>query len=405
MATKVVIDFDCNLVASQSTAPTSWENTAKPVGVYHQEGVLTRNPNVVTGIILPTPQTGRTTGGNSYGFQASITNVSSYLTNGTQIGVDRSVYSIGAEAWATFDVKYSLIASTAPYGVPSAFAIFRWGQVSVYVKTVTFTSPNWTVVYAVRNNATEVATVTVTDVTSTSWHYCKIHVKLDATTGLIDVNIDGFAQSVSYTGQNTVSSIVLASTGTVLTADFIYFGPPLAFGTATQANAGSIDNIGIFDTAFPAGRLIARRWSMGTTSTDTNWAAVGTTPTTVPDALLLPDDTQAARGTGVGADTLITMAGSFDFTGMQTDLIGINVYLKRPAQLDAFSASRHITIGLSRTGTHYMGTVAVAQSLHVDNVLVPPNTNYTFGGIGEGIFTAGLTQANFDTTTIRLLVA
>jgi len=415
MATKVVIDFDCNLVTGQSTAPTSWENCAKPVGVYAMAGILTLNPNVANAGMEAMIAPGRHAASSGYGKAGDpITAVGApsngdFTVGGMQVGVSRAVYSIGAELWATFDVSYVLptVSSDLPIGLvaTSSQGIFRWGDVTVRVNSVTFTSPSYTVVYGIYNGASLVATVTIPDTTEAVWHYCKIHVKLHGSTGLIEVNIDGHAQSVAYVNQNTVSIVSEASTGTLASADFVYFGTPFFRTFGSMACIGVLDNVGLFDVGFPAGRLNARRWTMGTTSIDSNFAAVGTGATTIPDALLLPDDAKAARGTGIGANTLITMATGFDFTGLLTDLIGVNVYLKRPAQLDAFGANRHIAIGLSRSGVHTMEPVVVTQPLHVDNVITPPNQNYTFGGLGAGVFESTLTQANFNSTAIRLLVS
>jgi hypothetical protein len=425
MATKVFIDFDSNLAGSQTAAPTAWVNMGKPRGVYAVSGVLSQDPNACGTEYTPHPTPGRHADSSAYG-QTMLT-FRTY-SGGRMIGVNRSMYSIGSEVWLTADIRipfmsFAHLDSTVMMDDPLNY-VFRWGDVAVIPKSITWSGATFTAVFSVQNDEVEIATVTIPGISvaavsglihdwevgtpeASHWLFMKVHVKLHDTTGLIDVNIDGYAQSASYTGQNTVQTIAENSTGTLYTADHVYFGWPgflVTYATQPYVLVGAIDNVGIYDTGFPAGRPNARRWTMGSSESNSGFLAVGTAATTVRDALSTPTDAKAARGQGEGASTVIALAGSFPASGLEDEFIGCNIYLKRVAKRDSALDSR-ISVGLSIGGIHTMGTKAVDVELPLNAPTTPPNTFYQAEGVAEGIYDAGLTLDNIGDAAVRLLVS
>lgn len=171
--------------------------------------------------------------------------------------------------------------------------------------------------------------------------------------------------------------------------------------SGTTCYVGAIDNIYFDDSAVPTHRPRGERIALGTGSVDVNAAAVGTGASTISDALNNPTDAKAARFTGPSASTILDLA-SYSTTGLETNLIGFNLYAKRPASR-AVNTTRYLSMGLSISGVNTMGTRAAATALAISSVTTPPNTDYNIQGLFEGIYTAGVTTSNLSNVKVRLL--
>jgi hypothetical protein len=183
-----------------------------------------------------------------------------------QLALKRSVYSITDEVFYTADFQFFADRNLGGFATGASFnssyessddslQMFRWGDVAIRVKSTTYdaNSDSSTVVYSVRNAGTEVATISTAGVKSLAWNFIRVHAKLDATTGSIAVSINGVDMGITYTNQNTVSSISLA------TATFIYFSPPAIDNGTTLHCSGTLDNVTFSTGSFPVGRPIAYR--------------------------------------------------------------------------------------------------------------------------------------------------
>jgi hypothetical protein len=398
MAAILFIDFDASLSAAQGTGPTTWADVGKPPGVFCVQGVVAQNQNTApTGYALPA---GRTSNSTSFGLSSWVADSTFYNWGGNQIGVKRSTWGIGSECWLSADIIPSSIQVPTTANTDYRSAVFRWGDVSIDVKSCTLVVSTYTIVFSVKNNSTEVATITVPNCTTTSWLIMRVHCKLDGSTGLIEASINGVNQSVVYSNQNTVSSIGLSTTGSTTSADHIYVGP-IVMTSGTTCYVGAIDNIYFDDSAVPTHRPRGERIALGTGSVDVNAAAVGTGASTISDALNNPTDAKAARFTGPSASTILDLA-SYSTTGLETNLIGFNLYAKRPASR-AVNTTRYLSMGLSISGVNTMGTRAAATALAISSVTTPPNTDYNIQGLFEGIYTAGVTTSNLSNVKVRLL--
>ena len=426
MAVKVFIDFDASQSATQGTAPTSWADCMKPQGVYQIEGVLAQNQEftyVGDGITFGDPgfiiRQGRDTNSSAWGKTMASPGADS--VNAVPIGVNRAILGIGDEVWCTYDLQF-LASSDWPGGVGVTramtttwgwrnFYTFRWGQLAVILENVTLAyreegeEDRYTLEFSVLDNEVEVATVTVGDVLDGQWLFAKIHAKLDASTGAIEATINSVAQSASGTGRNTVSAIAANSTGTVLTADHIYFGAAVFYSSEGGMCGSAIDNILIDSAAFPVGRPRGRRVNMGASAISTDVEAIGTGATTVPDALINPSDAKAVRGVGEGAITAIDI-GTVTFSGLvdhEEALIGANIYLKRPV-IRTSSVDLRLRGGLRIDGVDYMGSLLEANVLQLDQSVTPPAEDYPISGRHEGVYTSALTRTLLPDAKILLEV-
>jgi hypothetical protein len=406
MTTAAFVDFDVNLAGMDDVGPSNWGDQRPVPGVFHYRGVATSDQSIGTNAH---GHTGRTANSGAYGLQGSAISGATrttYVTNkGVQMAIRRSVYSIGSEVWLTMDMKG--LANIGATSLSSAYEptadwaqMFRWGDVSIRCKSATYEPPSspaqYTMLFSIRNNGTEVATLSVPNVLPTDWMFLTVYVKLDATTGAITCTIDGVAQSVAYTGQNTVAVIALAS------ATEVYFSP-WTLDNLSTLYSGSMDNVWIGTVGFPAGRPRGERWRVLSDNTLVNWEAEGTAPTTVTVALFDAADAKAARGHSGGGSALLNMQ-SYVTTGLETDLVGFNLYCKKPSNRDA-NADRRLSVGMSLSGVHSMGTVVAGTVLSVDSVGTPPAvafvhlTDYVYQKSGGGSFTI----TDLSTILARLL--
>lgn len=409
MACLLFIDFDASLGSAQGTGPANWPDWAKPPGVYHYSGIVAQN-QVSYGSVFSCPSftTGRNTGSTSIGvgvgsFGVSETNYNS--SGGFVVGANRSAWGIGTEVFCSMDIGYSNSQNIIAASTANTMAVFRFGDIAVFVKSATLILTTYTVVFSVKNNGSEIATITVPNVTpGTTWSLFKMACKLDATTGYINCTIDGVTMSSSYTGHNTVAVIAAGSTGTTATADHVYFGSPCMQDTSSHLTfPGCLDNIYIDDTAVPTHRPRGQRVSLSGSSTDVSAAAVGTSATTIIDALGNPTDAKAARFTGAAASTIMDLA-AITTTGLETNVIGFNLYAKRPANRDA-NVVRYLSMGVDISGVQTMGTLAVAVVLPVSTVATPPNTDYPIQGLFDKVYNASITTSNLANVKIRLLTS
>jgi hypothetical protein len=298
----------------------------------------------------------------------------------------------------TMDMRFGLPTSdlASSYEPTADYAqIFKWGDVSIRAQSTTYAAPLWTVVLSIRNVATEVATITITNVTTFTWHFLKVHVKLDAATGLIEASVDGIAQSASYTGQNTVATTVLAS------APYIYFGPPI-FDNATNAYAANqIDNVLFDDAAFPAGRPYGERVAISNETAD-GWTAVGSGASTLVDALSSPLDVKAARGPLGGLARFDIPV--FEDVNLETDMVGFNLYGKRAATR---STTKPLTLNpvVIQDGSPLIPNIGNAGSyLPIGEVVTHPETNnlFVFSGAYTGKGSAKIPSASIASGDIQM---
>jgi len=400
MAALIFVDFDASHVAAQGTGPTSWDDCCKPPGVFIGTGVVAQsqatNPNGGSYF-----NAGRTANSTAYGHHTTSA-ISSFNIGTTQVAIKRTTHGIGSECWSSCDLACSVIGASTTATVSGYNAVWRWGDLQIIIKSATLVTSTYTIVFSVKNNGSEVATITVPNIVSSSWMFMKVAAKLHSSTGYITATIDGVAMSASVTGVNTVTTLAEAGTGTQTSADHITFGVPV-ITNGSNGYIGKIDNIYIDDASHPTGRPRGERISLGSSSTDVNASAVGTGATTIANALDSPTDAKAARFTGAAASSIIDLA-SYSTSGIETNLIGFNFYLKRAANRDA-NVSRFISVGVDISGVQTMGTLAAATTLAISSVTTPPNTDYLAQGVFDKMYTASVTTSNLANVKVRLLTS
>ncbi len=411
MAGKLFIGFDLDKASATLLshlnsisvgAPSVWANNLMlPRGVYHNKGAATQdititptnNPNTATGgagggcTDLGRPAAGAYGCNTSSPFTgvSSTTRATWATAQGYQLGVNRSVTGLGAEFWLTFDMKFTGIPSSTLNStyLPSADwgKVVKFGDVELACKQTTWNGSSHTVVYSLRNNGSEVATVTVPGIINTYWLFCRIHIKLDAATGLIECDIGGISQSVAYTGQNTVQTTSLAS------ATSVFVGPPI-FDNGVTAYAGSIDNIYFDDAAFPLGRLEVAAFTLLADDTLSGMAAYGTSPTTVVNALSDMTDAKAMKAVTAGAYAILTQTPPTT-TSYMTDVVGVEMGMKRATNRSA-SLDRRLEVGYQLSGVQTMGTKSKGHTLPFSNSITPPDSAATAAFPVEQIFETSL---------------
>ena len=304
-----------------------WTNLLLGRGVYHGNGVATEDKSIGppdwawdgSTYDRIQPISGRTSGSGGYGVAtgdppwgaaSNPTRATANTAKFLQLAFVRSVYGIGAEVWLSFDF---IVASTHPaattltsaYMSTAAYgAMFRWGDLALFWKNDVYnaTTGLYQNVFSLQSNGVEVTTLTVNETAQQTWHHVRIYAKLDAVAGAFTVTIDAIPQASAYAGQNTVPVTALVD------APYIYFGPPIC-DNGTTCYGGQMDNLYVDDAAFCVGHPKGELVTVTADSSLTNWAAEGTSPTTVVNALNIATDAKAARGNAAGAEALLTCGG------------------------------------------------------------------------------------------------
>lgn len=192
MAAKIFIDFDVGLSGAQGTGPSllatqgGWDDWAKPAGVFHYNGVVSQNQASAHSYSELCGLSGRTSRSSALGPGSGQFNTSTYQSNGgSQIGIKRSTYSIGDEIWCSCDLEVPCVLNSTTFSTDKRMPCFRWGDISVVLKTATLVVSTFTLVFSIRNAASEIATITVPNVITSSWMFFKMACKLHASTGYI----------------------------------------------------------------------------------------------------------------------------------------------------------------------------------------------------------------------------
>jgi hypothetical protein len=434
-ATSTVGAFGNTALASTSvTAADAWDLLVKPRWLYHNLGVATRDHTIrppSSAHAFSTSCFGQvgasSVGGTAYGVisgsggintpsgaysgATTVPRATWATAQGHQVGIVRSLVEPALSAneyWFAFDLysPYFITGTVTTAFMPTEAwkQIFKWGDVTLRCKSSSYSAPNHTWIIAIYNGASEVATVTVGGldldqaIGDTNRLHVRLRVKLHATTGLIDCTINGVAQSVSYTNQNTVATTLEAA------ATEIYFGPMVA-DNGTLAHVGLIDNILIDDTAFPSGRPVVRLATLNADDTLTNAEAAGTTPTTVVNALSSATDAKQLRFTASNGTALLTVTWP-STSGFSSDILGVCGFLSRAANR-SLTASRAIGVRLETSGANRDASRMAFDTLPASSVDPPPETN----GLNlywENNATSGgtqLTTSSLSATKIQLYAA
>lgn len=411
MALKLFCGFEPH--ADEATVITGntariWDNGNSsfilPPWIYHNRGLATLDrsifcppPSNSTLRYAWIPRGGATTSGCmycpssstgvvpiNYGAATTTTRATWATQQGHQIAVARNQVQGGLSAdeyWFSFEAGPNNLNSV---DMPSGYeptadwaAIFRWGDVQIRAKSATRDAGSgyYTMVFGVRNNGVEIATVTVPWVngggsfSSISMLWFLVRVKLHSTTGAIEVYINGNGMSSSYTNQNTVQTISNAS------ENGIYFGP-VVLDNGTNAYVGNLDNIVIDDAAFPSGLPVVRFWAIASDGTLTNAAAAGTGVTTVANALAGASssytDAKQLRFSAVSGRAELNMTAPTT-TGFGTEVLGFYGMLQRAASRNPTGA-RKIRPSVKLSSVDYQDQQHQRVSLPFSSVGTPPET-------------------------------
>jgi hypothetical protein len=319
-----------------------------------------------------------------YNAGTSVTRATAVTAQGHQLGIVRDRVLPSAlsndEYWFSFEVMMPELPNssltTAHTPTLDWQSIFRWGDVQIKFKESTYISGTSTtsvhdVVFAVMNNGVEVATITCPSVKcflslgSTDSLWCLVHVKLHNSTGLIEASIAGNAQSVAYTGQNTVNTISNAA------ATAFYFSGVIT-DDGTSLRYGGLDNILVDDAEFPVGRPIVRLITLNADDTLTSAAAAGTSPTTVVNALSVYNDAKQLRFSSPTGSALMTNTMP-STAGLNSTVLGFQGIGIRAANRYPLSA-RKIAIGVSLSGVDSEDVYFKNQLLPFSSIITPPET-------------------------------
>lgn len=401
-ASSVTGAFGNTALASTSVAAsTAWGLLVKPRWLYHNKGIATLDHSISPPSSANSASTScfgqvgsSSVGGTAYGVisgsggintpsgaytgATTITRTGWAGAQGHQVGIVRSLVEPALSAneyWFTFDLysPYFITATVTTAYMPTTswMQIFKWGDVTMRCKSSSYAAPNHTWVIALYNGATEVATVTVGGldldqaIGDTNRLFVQLHVKLHATTGLIDCTINGVAQDVAYTDQNTVATTSEAA------ATEIYFGPMVA-DNGTNAHVGLIDNILIDTEQFPTGRPVVRLATLSADNDIYNAEAAGTSPTTVVNALSSGADAKQLRFTASDgyADLEVTWPSS---SGFDSGVLGVVGYFNQAANRHPTSA-RSIGVRIINDVTPLSESRMSFDSLPLSTIDPPPET-------------------------------
>lgn len=363
MRTKIV-GFD---VQSAGTINTGSANT--PAYVQLPSGVTLSNPNN-TGAWM----TGRTAGSNSFGAQDS-----SSIGANPYCNITRASLGSPAEIWVTFDWRQNQL-NAVPAASPSN-KIFDWGNVSVRIDSL--------INIGIYNNTTLVSTIVVPTLATAQWYFVKVHVKLDATTGLIEVEFGGNAMPAPYTNQNTVPTISLASATNVQILATIN-------STGSGAYSGRIDNIVFDDTAWPSGRPRVEGVSPSADNSLSGWVAVSPAAT-VTGGLT---GSGKAEGQSAGSYALLDMADNADGT-LQDVILGINSFAMSAMNMNV-GVAKKLAMGIQLSGTDNLGSGGAAGQTPATT---PSATNLASELFQKPSAGGNYTKTEFNSMLIKLAVA
>jgi hypothetical protein len=444
MSVRLFHGFDFNYITANSfgsSGNSSWPTnilyllTGYPY-LFHNKGLATLDQSIGPPCQSGSSSAGfayidRTVGGASVGRYFNVKSNSGTVKNpayGAATTVTRSTFATAqGHQWAIKRnlVKPTLANDTDLYfsfelftpvfpasSISSAFSpsaswgwIFKWGDVGLKFKSSTYVSGTATtsfhdLVFSVMNGASEVATVTVANVdcqqtinaTSPSL-WVLFHAKLDASTGLIDCSINGNAQSVSYTGQNTVATTSNAA------ADAIYFGPIIA-DDGTTAYTGGFDSLLIDDAAFPSGLPLCLLVTMASDGTLVDTSAVGTSATTVTNALTTLADAKHVRMTSISATALLNLTMP-TLTSYLTDLLGFTGQVTGLSNRYPATA-RKVGVGVDLSGSVVEDEYVKTKTLPFGSVITPPETSVTHMPFHVFEKSAGTKYTKTDAASVKL---
>ena len=324
---------------------------------------------------------------------ANLASLSSYTQGVTCL---RSTLGNPSELWVTMDIVHGVIGNNVDNPAllqrsESRYQIFKWGDLSFRMRRVFNFSGGPTRAdfqFELFNAATSLGTITVPSVQQGVWMHVRIHALLNAV-GAFEVSVDGIASN--HVGINTVAVTPLAS------ATQLWFsGGTLGSNASSQLfSVGSIDNLYIDNTGFPAGRPTGRRVSIASDNTITSFAATSGGTVTAAAANV---DSNYARGTGVGASANFNLA-AISTAGLDPNLIGWQLLPCYVSNIDIVNVKK-LSVGMSLSGTPYMDTWVASQT-------PPLFPSYISPGIGTVFFKGGTTPftlADIPNLTPRLEV-
>lgn len=391
---------------TNAAATSCWGWWAKPPYVFHNRGVATQDQTMAPPNHRSSGTTsifgdslhgvgcslGMVASASDYGAATATTRATYVTAQGFQIAVVRSMVNPSLLSddhyWFTFDLNVTGLGTSSlstSYTPPNAWqAIFRWGDVSIYCKeTIYIGNSKHDIVFSIRNNGSEVRTLTVpgvvaTGVAMTTAHtmFCVLHVKLHSTDGLIDFYVNGNQQSSAYDSQNTVNTISNAA------ATEIYFSPT-TFDNGTIAYVGSIDNIFI-ETDTPTGRPTPVLWNPVSDGALSNAEAYGTSPSTVVDALSSTNTAKALRLTANNGRANINHTAPVT-TGLGEMLLA-ELHVIGAANRNPY-LSQKVTAGVSLSGTDGIElSYGASKALPFSSKTLPPEVSATITHVFEQIF-------------------
>ena len=388
------------------TAAQTWAALVKPSFMYHNKGLGTldasiSHPNSASssargslasagfggfntqGMIWgPSSSASAIDAGGEYGAASSTTRATWAAAQGHQVAFIRANMSpalTANEYWFSFDLYCPNNISTSldsSYEATTSWKqVFRWGDVSINCKSMLYDAgtARHTMLFSIRNAGVEVATLSVPEldcdvatntVSPTSLIYCRLRVKLDSTTGMIEFKANGVSQSVAYTNQNTVSVLSNAA------ATEFYFGPPV-LDNGTNAWVGGIDNILIDDAEFPLGRPVIRYFTAYTNTASSD--AIANTGT-IQNALSSFSDNAHVRFL---SPTGFVTIGKAALTPLNytTPLLGITGALIRCSNRHP-QTGKHINVRLELSSVESANAYLYRSTIFpYSTIATPPETN------------------------------
>lgn len=344
--------------------------------------------------------------------------VASYNDSVCGVSIARSSVNVTDEVWLSFDygsgfgnpsTSRAVIDVDDPANLMRSepqYQIVRWGDVTIRVRRIfnvtgiagSVQTADFT--FEAFNGTTSLGTVTATATIQQAffpstlavipyWFHFKVRIKLATSGGRVDLSVDGNTQS--WTGLNTAATTPVTSANNI----FLAFG---ALGEDTTSSdkavwlCGQLDNILVDNSSFASGRPTGIRAVVGSDSTQSNFAAVGTGATTLSNALATYGDGKFARGTGLGAFCSFDIpdistwtasrfgTGALSISGLSTDLVGIEVLACEASNLDA-SAQKRLRMGARLGSDSRFGNIAVNQPLAL-------NPGFTNGVIDQVFYQA-----------------
>lgn len=284
---------------------------------------------------------------NNFGFGQSDPNGVNY----GGFAIPRSIINNPNEVWVTCDWSplntfATQTRNTSVSSLNKEHWLFGWGDIGVRLYSTTPNPSKTDIIWQITNTGEQISSISNLQVNPNDWFYAKMHVRLDAISGLVDISIGGISQTGSpYTGQNTVKLTSLQQ------ASHVFVGPVLSnYNYPTHyISCGAVDNIYFDNVGFPSGRPRGELLNISGLIANNGFTAINSA-NSIASGLISSGLVQ-----GGPSDAFVILGlNEYSTEGLLPEMIGYNMYAVSGSNMDQNFAKK-LAMGLNYSGEFISG--------------------------------------------------